>query len=861
MATLGFFYTVQGEATNDVDSEKILIGKHRTHGMMLPVERGVQRGTGKFLSVPARSLSAAILITGLVTAAVAQSNLPRYESAKGASVWSLDKSGALTWGGNLYCPIGAAIKPTAAHIKEAAAAGVKDLVIDMPLDSSDWNITIAELEMQNFRYFIRLEEGSPATRGFLIDPAGNRVSGVSEGRTFRFDLPESDTAVVVGADRVDGSVTQWDRIAAKDGVVSYTLKSASTESGRVVLVYPEGESHAQMDCWEGFDRYRDRLLTKLNRTKFGSGFRGLVNPIGGSTPLPQDDPLIVPTSDLYRFELAKFLDEKYRSLDTALRSWGIPASFNVLAPDSGSPGEFKSLVTFFDVARLVPLWRGQRGVSQFFDPVSNRLIPADSKRSAAWNDISEVIRRASVARYARLTASVRTAIDVPVAQEWHGWSPVTESNSLQLTGMAVTSDGGEFSDLIESGARAASTCLRWQTPGWLVASDIRLRDSQWSDAGPVVDDLLSLGMRGVFLRVESPDRWAAVKAQVDRLADNRFAADRPRALFFPENASEPAQAQRLPGGYWWLPSPASGNRIDLSSHYFAYRAEINGRNELYLWTDTPGRIKLFMLQPESMVVRNTDGSDPDPKKVKGGVELTLGLLPTVIQGTDEIPIPEPSLAETMRDYTVINERNKTLKRDVTEELSAFRNAQAGMERNPSGSYSMLRTVLRAASLKVGDTTWIEGEFSNDNTFSDTALIGGCSNGKALQLAPRLPNDRGFYASYDLSVRYLEIQDVWVAARIPTEARAGVTITIGGQTLALPEQPTGFYGQGFAWYKLGTTRLAGNTARLRLSVAGAIGKDIAIDAIVLTPELFTPRGLTLPPVSPLKASPGKGSGGL
>jgi hypothetical protein len=214
----------------------------------------------------------------------------------------------------------------------------------------------------------------------------------------------------------------------------------------------------------------------------------------------------------------------------------------------------------------------------------------------------------------------------------------------------------------------------------------------------------------------------------------------------------------------------------------------------------------------------------------------------------------------MRDYTVINERNKTLKRDVTEELSAFRNAQAGMERNPSGSYSMLRSVLRAASLKVGDTIWVEGEFSNDNTFSDTALIGGCSNGKALQLAPRLPNDRGFYASYDLSVRYLEIQDVWVAARIPTEARAGVTITIGGQTLALPEQPTGFYGQGFAWYKLGTTRLAGNTARLRLSVAGAIGKDIAIDAIVLTPELFTPRGLTLPPVSPLKASPGKGSGG-
>ena len=785
----------------------------------------------------------------LAVAASAQTQA-RYVSVSNPVPWSVDASGILRWGGQIYHPVGATISARSADITAAVNAGIQDVVVNLPLDSSDWNLPIGELEKAKIRYMIRLEGGSPATRGILVDPAGYRVSGITDSQHFAFSVPEADSAVVVAADKVDGSVTQWDRLIPQDGIVTAEIKSATAAAERVVLVYPDGDSFAQLDAWEGFDRYRDKLLRKLKETKFGAGFRGIINPVGGTTQLPKDDPLVVPSSDFYRFEMARFLDQKYRSLDTALRSWGVPASFNVSAPDASAGGQFKSLVSFADVARLVPLWRGQRGVSRFYDPVSNRMIEANNRQSAAWADIAEVIRRASITRFTRLTQSIRSVVDVPVVQEWSGWSPITESPDIQLTGMAVTAEGAGFSDLIERGARAASTALRWDQPGWLVASDIRLKGVQWSQAGAVADDLESLGMRGEFYRADSPEAFKAIKAQQDRLTAVGPSLELPRALFFPENSSEPAQAQRLPGGIWWLPSPAQGNRIDIGSHFFAYRTQMHGRNQLFMWTDQPGRVKLFINKPELATVRNIDGSDPAAKTVKGGMEILMGQLPSVIEGTDELPVPEPALKETMDAFRLLNERNRTLKRDITEEQSAFQAASSGMDRNPGGSYVLLRQVLRNASMKIGDTSWVEAESSRTNTFSENAILGGCSGGAALMLSPRLPNPQGFYAEYSVSVRYYGIQNVWIAARIPADKRKLVSLTVGGQTLSLPEQPTAFYGQGFAWYKLGTTRLSGNLATVRVDVANALLADMAFDAIVFTPENFSPRGLNLPPVSPL-----------
>jgi hypothetical protein len=383
-----------------------------------------------------------------------------------------------------------------------------------------------------------------------------------------------------------------------------------------------------------------------------------------------------------------------------------------------------------------------------------------------------------------------------------------------------------------------------------VASDIRLKGDQWTQAGPVADDLESMGMRGIFFRADSSEAFAAIKAQRERLSAAGKSLELPRALFFPENASEPAQAQRLPGGFWWLPSPAQGNRIDIGSHFFAYRTQTRGRNQLFMWTDLPGRVKLFVAKPEMITIRNIDGSDPAPKNVKGGLEMTMGQLPSVFEGTDELPIPEPAYQETMAAFKALNDRNKTLKRDITEEILAFQTASSGMDRNPSGSYVLLRQILRSASLKIGDTAWIEAESSKTNSFSEYATVGGCSGGAALTLSPRLVNAQGYFAEYSVSVRYYGIQNVWIAARIPANKRNLVTLTVGGQTLSLPEQPTAFYGQGFAWYKLGTTRLSGNLATARIDVANALMADMAFDAIVFTPENFVPRGLNLPPVSPL-----------
>lgn len=69
--------------------------------------------------------------------------------------------------------------------------------------------------------------------------------------------------------------------------------------------------------------------------------------------------------------------------------------------------------------------------------------------------------------------------------------------------------------------------------------------------------------------------------------------------------------------------------------------------------------------------------------------------------------------------------------------------------------------------------------------------------------------------------------------------------IGGQLLTIGGPPARRYGQGFAWYKLGTTKLAGGTSRIRVQVPRPLGGNFAIDVILLTPVPFTPNGFVRP----------------
>ena len=93
------------------------------------------------------------------------------------------------------------------------------------------------------------------------------------------------------------------------------------------------------------------------------------------------------------------------------------------------------------------------------------------------------------------------------------------------------------------------------------------------------------------------------------------------------------------------------------------------------------------------------------------------------------------------------------------------------------------------------------------------------------------------------------QEVWISAKIPAERRGDVSVYIGDQLIPFPADYTALYGQGLAWYKLGTTALRGNVSTLRIQVNSA-GAPIAIDTIVVTPIHFTPTATT-PPMPAIK----------
>ena len=97
----------------------------------------------------------------------------------------------------------------------------------------------------------------------------------------------------------------------------------------------------------------------------------------------------------------------------------------------------------------------------------------------------------------------------------------------------------------------------------------------------------------------------------------------------------------------------------------------------------------------------------------------------------------------------------------------------------------------------------------------------------------------------MPARYEGDQEIWVAARVPEDARKFLVLDVAGQKFAFADPPTSDYSSGYAWYHLGGVRLAKRTAKITVLVNPPDGVDLAIDAILLCPGKFTPNGITIP----------------
>lgn len=406
-------------------------------------------------------------------------------------------------------------------------------------------------------------------------------------------------------------------------------------------------------------------------------------------------------------------------------------------------------------------------------------------------------------------------------------------------------EAGTTITTLDGAAKPAGTVLRWQTPGWFLATDLRPDPSAAFDS--ILDDLSSLGARGWFVRTKDAAMLKAAAGESQKPVDDALAQWSPQPVFFPENATNPAMPQRLPGGKWWLPSPVDGNRIDLGTQFFAYRSQSNAGQVVAMWTAKgAGRVRLRMAKPATVRFTTLDGSDPQPKVLKNGIEVTMTDYPLLMTGTDEIPIPEAALGETVARFQALMSVAESKRRDTTEERFFFDDNALGFDKNPGGSFSELRRQYWKLNNKVGRLMWIEGERPTETNFSGPVPIPGCCNGSALTLnVPVATTPDGYFATYDVNVTSQQDVEVWMAARIPKEQRGEFRMIVGGESMRITEEPVSVYGQGFAWYKLGVTRLGGDQTTVRLEVKPTASADLAIDAILFYPGTFRPNGTTMP----------------
>ncbi|MFN3683760.1 MAG: hypothetical protein ACK41F_07455 [Fimbriimonadaceae bacterium] len=744
-------------------------------------------------------------------------------SAGAARDWSINPFGTPIWEGKPYLPFGFQCSPS--QIGEAPRSA--DLLVSAAPDPKGWD-WLESLERRDGTYLIELSSAGPSVFGCTVEPQSFRVDAPKGSVALDCRLPGAKRVLAVLADKRDGAIL-WHQVidADPDGAASVAADARGAPDS-VLLLYPIGETRATPDFWEGFDAHRDALLATLRRSPLGPRCRGLVNPLGRNPSYPSDQTSFVPFSPLFRMELERHLREAYRNFTTAQRAWGLGAS---------------ELQDFQDLARLVPLWSGKRGVQVLWDPDRGKFWPCATGQSRAWANIRAVMRQAALRRAASLIATIKDLAAVPVLQEHIEGSDLFAGNLPGLDGLCLQASGATVGQFARSVAAGVSVGLRWRTKAWVVVGRLVVQPSDGWDVRSLIQELEAMGVRGAFVPWSSqaqslasqPLEFSPVAASVS-----------PRVLPFPVAAFEPAQVQGLPGGWVWLPGPGTGRRLDLGESYRGYTYD-DGTPLTVLWRAAGSeRVRLRHSSAKDLSFETLDGSDPRPRLVKGGVEVTLGELPLLVRGSAEPPIPEPAIDETLAAFERLLKLGEQLKRVAPSEAFAFRQAVASLDRSPAFAYEEMRLRFWRLNLLMASFSWVEAEGAKSLAVGEVAPSPGASAGSVVRLVvPTVLAKDPIVATLALPVRSEVDQELWIAARLPGDQSRFVTLVLRGQRMQLQPTPVAPYGDGFAWYRAGLTKLETGMAELRIEVEPADGLDLAFDAVLLAPAGVRPKGPWMP----------------
>lgn len=745
--------------------------------------------------------------------------------------WGISPNGMMERDGLPYAPVGARLSGGAEQITEATKAGVKDLLIEMPVGGQTWPTTLDTLQKSGANYFLEINSMTPTATGYAIEPESFRVEGVTGSYRLNTVIPGCTEAIVVlaGPDRTEPEIF---KVSAGAGGKIDSLITSRDSYEKVLLVYPLMKDGRIPDAWEGLDDHRDQLMASLKLGGELKGLRGILDPIGSLTRFPDAGIRFVPNSSRFRNELEAFLRGKYGSQRRIEQAWSIPAS---------------DLPSIAAIARLIPLWSGKRGIPFYWDPVQNRSYLSDSRTSSAWLDIQNVLQTAIRRRVINISESLRVVTNAPVMQTWKGWNGPYEGNSAQLSGVAVKLNGDTLSDLIEQTSRAASTLSRWPKKGLFLASDITVpnNDDRLLRYSEIMDDSASLGVRGWFFTPQTPDdlRWIARKKDEINVAD--LASRNTRVQPFPEAALNPAISMRIGSDTWWVPSPMAGNRLDFGTQFRAFRIKSDAGEQTVVWSRLAERkIKFRLKAPKDAKFATMEGELIKGKVSKNHVEIMIGERPIVVTGP-EIPVPEICADEALAEFSEMLKAIPEQAAPFIDAVASFRVAASNFTTTPGAAYQAMRSQLDRLRKTVGPHVWIEAELTKDHNWSEPISVSGASNGGALSIVNRLAAPGTlFRANYRVTPKVEGLHSIWVAFRGSREAMQSLRIGVLDQEFSGEGSPQSLYGEGFGWVKVGVANLTPIATDLTLSIAAPIDGTLAVDAVAMTVGDYTPNGAYL-----------------
>ncbi|BDI31143.1 hypothetical protein CCAX7_31940 [Capsulimonas corticalis] len=838
-----------------------------------------------------------------------------YHDASGKKhAWMITPSHMLRWDNDAYLPVGGAFTPhywAEGQTEENWAKDVKALdaikaqhVHDLYLYAGARGLThvppaaaqrvIDYLDQNEFRYGIAIADPAPMPlMGYVIHPAVYRDASPGPSTTFaHVDGLISATYVLASAQK--GEIEETGKAKVQEGTTAVaTLRSASDDS--VLLLYPErlfadGTPESRMpDLWQGYDDYRDRLLTYFGKVKLGAGFRFFLDPLTDQLGVNGDADSLIPTSDGFRLEFQAWLQTKYhRNVNDVNQAWGV---------------KDRDIPDYTVVARCIPLWLQTKGVAGLYDPVDGKIYEVLNKPRIAngfWEDFTK-FRTESLRRYMNSIATVlKTSVaDVPVVYRAPKFDSlfVNDATDGGYDGLGIEAFGHGRALAEQSALFTYAQSEDTPKSTWLIVSNTfgaqnaaEQKDSGYGTKGSLFDDfdyLKDSGARGFFTTAlqrlpEAEFASANLASQTDQLGWlGSYAAslqelgdmrekDPDPILWYPAESDQiAARPRHFPDGVWWLPTLRSSSAFSmgLETVIQVYRvpAQDPGLSTWAVWTGQSAvrEVRFPFNQTYPPVVTDARGI---PLKIKGknGVwTLPLGPEPILVSHVKGIPRPtelvDEAAAEAARLIKVAKAQHIATQR-YEDSLFYANNSIADNPGSDDLRYSLVTRLISQLTESLRPYAWIEGEAASDFTFDSLAASKNASGGSYLSLDTDRDSqhgtavDSGYHATYNFSVNAPGRYTIWLAGSpLDSSTASPFTYSVDGaavqDTHDVPaEGPS--YGGGFVWTNLGETTLDAKRHTLTIDVTGR-SKDnryrLDIDALCLSRVEFHPNGLTPPPI--------------